>query len=332
MTAIATATDAPRWRSPTGRCVLVTRASLNLTRGVAAIRIPTLLPVSSPTSAFRAMRPRQWVKNLLVLAAPLAAGEVLTGDVARATLVAFVAFCLASSAVYLVNDIADRGSDRLHPMKRNRPIAAGDLSVSTAMSLAATLVVGGLALAFADRWQLGVLLASYLALQAAYSCRLKHEPVLDLAVVTAGFVMRAVAGGLAAGLEISDWFLLVTGFGALFVVAGKRYSELHVLGHDAGTRRSLVRYTSSYLRFVWSIAASVTLVGYSLWAFERGADSGTPWAAISIFPFAVAMLRYAVDIDAGMAAEPEEIIWVDHGLQLVGAVWLVLVCVGIASG
>jgi decaprenyl-phosphate phosphoribosyltransferase len=278
------------------------------------------------------MRPRQWVKNLLVLAAPLAAGEVLTRDVAGATLLAFTAFCLASSAVYLLNDVADRESDRLHPVKRNRPIASGELSVPLAVSLAVVMALGALALATATRWQLGVLLASYLALQAAYSWRLKHEPVLDLALVTAGFVMRAVAGGLAAGLEISDWFLLVTGFGALFMVSGKRYSELHVLGHEAGTRRSLVRYTSSYLRFVWGIAASVTLVGYSLWAFERGAESGAPWEAISIFPFAVAMLRYAVDIDAGMASEPEEIVWADHGLQLVGLAWLVLVCVGIASG
>jgi decaprenyl-phosphate phosphoribosyltransferase len=252
--------------------------------------------------------------------------------VAGATLLAFTAFCLASSAVYLLNDVADRESDRLHPVKRNRPIASGELSVPLAVSLAVVMALGALALATATRWQLGVLLASYLALQAAYSWRLKHEPVLDLALVTAGFVMRAVAGGLAAGLEISDWFLLVTGFGALFMVSGKRYSELHVLGHEAGTRRSLVRYTSSYLRFVWGIAASVTLVGYSLWAFERGAESGAPWEAISIFPFAVAMLRYAVDIDAGMASEPEEIVWADHGLQLVGLAWLVLVCVGIASG
>jgi decaprenyl-phosphate phosphoribosyltransferase len=180
-------------------------------------------------------------------------------------------------------------------------------------------------------WQLGLLVAGYGALHVAYSLWLKHEPVLDLAVVTTGFVMRAVAGGLAASLPISDWFLLVTGFGSLFVVAGKRYSELHVLGSESGTRRSLVRYTSTYLRFVWSIAASVTLVGYSLWAFEHSAQSGMSWEAISIFPFAVAMLRYAVDIDAGMAAEPEDILWADHGLQLVGLLWLALVCLGVAN-
>ncbi len=278
----------------------------------------------------RAMRPRQWVKNVLVLAAPLAAGEVLTADVALATALAFVAFCLASSSVYLVNDVCDREADRLHPVKRNRPIAADEVSAPFALTLAVVLAGAGTVMSLAHRWQLGVLVAAYVVLQVAYSLWLKHEPVLDLAIVTSGFVMRAVAGGLAAGLAISDWFLLVAGFGALFVVAGKRYSELHVLGSESGTRRSLVRYTSTYLRFVWSIAASVTLVGYSLWAFEQTARSGASWEAISIFPFAVAMLRYAVDIDAGMAAEPEDILWADHGLQVVGLVWLTLVCLGVA--
>ena len=132
-----------------------------------------------------------------------------------------------------------------------------------------------------------MLLASYLLAQVLYSCRLKHEPVLDLALVTGGFLMRAVAGGLAAGLPISDWFLLVAGFGSLFIVAGKRYSELHTLGSEAGTRRSLVRYTDTYLRFVWSIAAAATITAYCLWAFENAADTGIPWHTFSIVPFVI---------------------------------------------
>ena len=140
---------------------------------------------------------------------------------------------------------------------------------------------------------------SYLVAQVLYSCWLKHEPVLDITLVTSGFLMRAVAGGLAAGLPISDWFLLVAGFGSLFIVAGKRYSELHTLGSEAGTRRSLVRYTDTYLRFVWSIAAAATITAYCLWAFENAGDSEIPWHTFSIVPFVVGLLRYAVDIDAG---------------------------------
>jgi len=275
------------------------------------------------------MRPKQWTKNLLVVAAPLAAGQLTDAGVLGPTLVAFVAFCLASSAIYLVNDCADRDADRLHPRKRHRPIAAGELSVPAALGVAAALAAVSTAAAYLTTWQLGTLLVAYLATQVLYSWQLKNEPVLDLTMVTGGFLMRAVAGGLAAGLPISDWFLLVAGFGSLFMVAGKRYSELHTLGSEAGTRRSLVRYTDTYLRFVWSIAAAATITAYCLWAFENAGTSSVPWHTYSIVPFVVGLLRYAVDIDAGEAAEPEDIVWGDRLLQGIGVVWLVLLVLGV---
>ena len=275
------------------------------------------------------MRPKQWTKNLLVVAAPLAAGDLGDPGVLGPTVLAFVAFCAASSAVYLVNDCADLEGDRLHPRKRLRPIAAGELSVRAALVVAAALVVGSIALAFAARWEFVVLLVSYIAVMVLYSLWLKHEPVLDLALVAGGFLMRAVAGGLAADIPISDSFLLVAGFGSLFIVAGKRYSELHTLGSEAGTRRSLVRYTDTYLRFVWSIAAAVTITAYCLWAFENSSPTGVPWHTLSIVPFVVGLLRYAVDIDAGEAAEPEDIVWGDRLLQGVGVVWLVVLSLGV---
>jgi decaprenyl-phosphate phosphoribosyltransferase len=277
------------------------------------------------------MRPKQWTKNLLVVAAPLAAGQIAEPGVLGPTVVAFVAFCLASSSVYLVNDCADVAADRQHPRKRHRPVAAGEISVPAALAVAVALAVLALAASFATRWELGVLVAAYLAAQVLYSCWLKHEPVLDLTMVTGGFLMRAVAGGLAAGLPISDWFLLVAGFGSLFMVAGKRYSELHTLGSEAGTRRSLVRYTDSYLRFVWSIAAAATITAYCLWAFENSGESRVPWHTLSIVPFVVGLLRYAVDIDAGKAAEPEDIVWGDRLLQAIGVVWLALLTLGVVG-
>jgi len=151
------------------------------------------------------------------------------------------------------------------------------------------------------------------------------NPLLEVTGLTRHF------GGLAAGLPLSDFFLMVAGFGSLFMVAGKRYSELHALGSEAGTRRSLVRYTDSYLRFVWSIAATSTALAYCLWAFEQDSD-GVPWQSISIVPFVLGLLRYAVDIDVGRAAEPEDIILADRGLQAIGLVWFVLVCVGVLGG
>ena len=280
----------------------------------------------------RAVRPRQWVKNLLVVAAPLAAGELGDRDVLAATLLAFVSFCLAASAVYLVNDTADREMDRLHPTKRLRPIASGALPVPIALAVRRRAggagSRGGLAGRPAARACSSI---AYLGLQVLYALWLKHEPVLDISIVAAGFLMRAVAGGIAADLPLSQWFLLVSGFGSLFIVAGKRYSELHTLGSESGTRRSLVRYTDTYLRFVWSIAAGATVISYSLWAFEQAPDSGIPWHTISIAPFVMGMLRYAVDVDAGTAAEPEDIVFRDRVLQLIGLAWLVTVCLGVLS-
>jgi decaprenyl-phosphate phosphoribosyltransferase len=281
------------------------------------------------SAVVRSLRPRQWTKNLLVAAAPLAAGKIFEAPVWWQTLVAFIAFCALSGAVYLVNDVADVESDRAHPRKHLRPIAAGELPERTALVIAALLGVAAIAAGTAVTWQLGLLLLTYAVLQVGYSLWLKHEPVLDLAVVSIGFLMRAVSGGLAASLPLSDFFLMVAGFGSLFMVAGKRYSELHSLGTEAGTRPSLVRYTNSYLRFVWSIAATSTALAYCLWAFEQNSGAGIPWQTISIVPFVLGLLRYAVDIDLGRAAEPEDIILGDRGLQAIGLVWFVLVSLGV---
>jgi decaprenyl-phosphate phosphoribosyltransferase len=277
------------------------------------------------------MRPKQWVKNLLVVAAPLAAGAITDPGVAAATLAAVVSFCLASSAVYLFNDTVDAEADRLHPVKRHRPIASGHLSQRLALVAAAVLATASLALAATTGVPLVVLMGSYLVLQVAYALWLKHQAVLDIAVVASGFLLRAVAGGVAANLPISQWFLLVAGFGSLFIVAGKRYAEIQMLGHGGETRRVLVKYTESYLRFVWGIATGVTIMSYSLWAFREPTVEGVPWHALSIAPFVLAMMRYSIVIDAGRAGEPEDIIWHDRVLQLLGLVWLVLVGIGVMS-
>ncbi len=279
----------------------------------------------------RTMRPRQWSKNLLVIAAGLAGG-VLGEDNNFAIIGgAFVAFTLAASAVYLLNDAHDVEADRLHPRKMHRPVAAGELSVRTAVASAMVVGVAALALGFAIDRDLGITLAVYIGLQVAYALWLKDQPVVDLAIVTAGFLLRAIAGGVAIDVPLSQWFLLVASFGSLFMVAGKRYSELLSLGDEAGTRRTLQAYSASYLRFVWSLAAAVTITAYSLWAFEIENDSGIDWRAISIAPFVMGMLRYAVDIDRGLAGEPEEAVLRDHVLQIIAVSWLAIFALGVYS-
>lgn len=280
----------------------------------------------------RAMRPRQWVKNILVLAAPVAAGSLFQPAVLLNTAWAFVAFCLISASIYLINDVRDVEADRQHPKKRLRPIAAGELSARTALILAALTLVAALVVGLLVNPLLAVTVAVYWILQVGYSVFLKNEPIIDLAMVAAGFLLRAVAGGVASGIELSQWFLLVASFGSLFMVAGKRYSEIVELGPDAGTRASLARYSDSYLRFVWTMACTAVIMSYSLWAFEQRGDIewlGLPWHAFSIAPFTLALMRYAYVIDRGDAGEPEDVVLKDRVLQVLGVAWVIPVAIGV---
>jgi len=273
----------------------------------------------------RAVRPKQWVKNVLVVAGPLAGGWPNGLQTTVSVAIAFVCFCLAASAVYLVNDVIDRPADRAHPVKRHRPIASGEIGSGAAVAMAFLLFgVSVLLAVITGRASLAIVLGVYAAIQLAYCAWLKHQAVIDLAVVASGFLLRAIAGGVAAGVVLSQWFLLVASFGSLFMVAGKRYSEVHLVGEGAtATRRSLEDYSASYLRFVWGLAASATVTFYSLWAFEVG--GGKPLLAqLSIVPFVLALLRYAVDIDRGAAGEPESIVAGDRLLESVGLIWLLL--------
>lgn len=291
-------------------------------------------------SLVEAMRVRQWPKNGLVVAAPLAAGVVFRPDVLLDTAVALLAFILASSGTYLLNDVGDVDHDRLHPRKRYRPIARGDVPLPLATVTGVLLLLAAVLLpVLSGYYSLAVCIASYVALTSLYSRWLKHEPVVDLVVVAAGFLLRAMAGGLAAGLELSPWFLTVASFGSLYVVAGKRYSELVNLGEEGPTMRpSLQGYSASYLRFVWTVAAGVLVAAYCLWAFEVSAASGgasggsTPWLAFSVAPFVVAVLRYTLAIDRGAAGAPEDIVLRDRGLQIIGLVWLVVFSLGAVGG
>ncbi|MFT4109350.1 decaprenyl-phosphate phosphoribosyltransferase [Propionicimonas sp.] len=297
--------------------------------------LPEVAPTKSVLPAWlRAMRPKQWVKNVLVLAAPLAAGRLFEPATLIASAWAFVSFSLVSASIYLINDSRDVEADRLHPKKKFRPIAAGELSIPTAYVLAAVTLAASLVIGFWVAPLLGVTLASYWVLQVIYSLFLKHQPIIDLAMVAAGFLLRAVAGGVASGLPLSQWFLLVASFGSLFMVAGKRYSELKELGTEAGTRASLERYTKSYLREVWSVSIAIVIMSYSLWAFEQGAASvwGIPWTTISIAPFTLAVLRYAMKIDQGRAGEPEDVVLSDPILQVLAVLWVIPVAIAVFAG
>lgn len=269
-----------------------------------------------------AIRMRQWVKNLLVLAPLLPAADILTGDSLVGVTTAFLMFCLLSSGVYLVNDVRDVDVDRAHPVKRFRPIAAGAVAPSTAVGLAAALIAGGLLLASLRSLELFVVGLTYIGIQMAYCLWLKREPVLELAAVASGFLLRALAGAVGAAIAPSPWFLLAAGFGSLFVAAGKRYAEAARGDRDGVVVREVVRsYSLSYLRFVWTAAAALVMATYALWAFGVQAERDSLWGMVSTVPFVLALLRYAVNVDAGHGEEPEEIILHDRMLLGLGVVW-----------
>jgi decaprenyl-phosphate phosphoribosyltransferase len=288
-------------------------------------------PMGLGMGLFKAARPRQWVKNVLVLAAPLASADLAQAAVLEKVGLAFVAFCLAASGVYLVNDAKDVNEDRVHPVKRHRPIAAGAVPVPVAYVCAVIAFLAALAIGALASMPLLIVIAVYIAVQLGYCFGLKHQPVIDICIVASGFLIRAVAGGAAANIPLSQWFLLCAGFGSLFMVAGKRYAEF-VLAEKTGAkiRKSLEGYSASYLRFVWTLSATVLITTYGLWAFEiRAAHHNSAWTALSIVPFVVAVLRYAVDVDGGNGGEPEEIALGDRVLQVLGALWLVMLVVAV---
>jgi decaprenyl-phosphate phosphoribosyltransferase len=268
----------------------------------------------------QACRPKQWSKNLLVLAAPAAAGVLFDPEVPGRVALAFVSFCLLSSATYLFNDVHDRAEDARHDEKRSRAIAAGRVSVGLALSTATVLAVLGLGIAAVVRPALAGVGAAYLALTATYTLWLRHLAVADIAAVAAGFVLRALAGGVAVGVPLSRWFLIVTSFGALFLVAGKRYAELPG-AHHATVRAPLREYSPAYLRFVMVLAAAVAVGAYCLWAFQRRRHGVSPWYDLTILPFVLWLLRYALLVDQGAGQAPEELALRDRFLLSMSVAW-----------
>jgi 4-hydroxybenzoate polyprenyltransferase len=227
----------------------------------------------------RSLRPAQWTKNLFVLAPIVFAHRLDDASLFDRAALAFALFCAGASAVYLVNDLRDREQDRLHPLKRLRPIASGELPAPLAG--AAALLLGGAAAAggFALGPRFAACLAGYLALNLLYSLALKHVVILDVMSIAAGFVLRVVAGGVAIAVAVSNWLLLCTSFLALFLAFSKRRHELMLLSDGAaGQRRVLEQYSPTFLDQMINVVTASTLVAYALYAVapETAEKLGTP--------------------------------------------------------
>jgi decaprenyl-phosphate phosphoribosyltransferase len=281
----------------------------------------------------RGMRPRQWIKNVLVVAAPASAGVLDDGEVLSRTVVAVACFTMAAAGTYLVNDAADVEADRQHPTKRERPVASGMVPVPVAYVAGfALLVLAPVLGGVVTRWQLGVVIGAYVLVTLAYSTVLKHLAVVELVAVALGFVLRAIAGGAATGVPLSQWFLVVASFGSLFMVVGKRFAEATQSDDGGvGARPVLAAYPVVWLRSLRDTCVAVTLLAYCLFAFERGVghDLTVPWYQLSILPVTLGLLRYSLQVERGQGAAPEDLVLSDRVLQLCGVVWMVTFGLGV---
>jgi len=292
-------------------------------------------PSASATDYLRLCRPKQWIKNFLVAAAPFAAGVMDDAATILTVVAGIVAFSVVASGVYAINDAKDFEADRHHPKKQTRPVAAGRISPASALAFGGVLVAVGVGM--------GVLTGSagfagivsiYALTTIAYSIWLKHVALVDIAIIAFGFLLRALSGAVLVDVPVSAWFLIVTTFGALFIAAGKRLSERMTLeGNGNSLRVALDDYAPGFIEFLLGVSTAVVLLSYSLWALELQSEtSGIPWATVSLGPFVLAVLRYAQLIYLGRGGEPEALVLGDRGLQAAGAVWVMTMALTFYGG
>lgn len=279
-------------------------------------------------SLLELVRPRQWPKNLLLFAALLFSGAFLNPVADIRAAAALLAFIFLSSAVYAFNDIHDADSDRRHPSKKSRPVASGAIKEGQAWAVSLSLALLGLGLSFAIGLMFFWAALGYLAISAAYTLWMKHEVILDVFFMSAGFVLRAVAGGLAIDVKISPWLLVCTTLLALFLALSKRRAELALLkGGASSHRKVLVEYTPALLDQMISIVASATVVAYSLYAFSTtsGVSPSGPWMMLTV-PFVLyGIFRYLyLSHTKGLAGAPELILLKDRPMQLNLSLWVLV--------
>ncbi len=305
---------------------------------------PSVKTAVSPTKFpyFAALRPRQWTKNLVVFAAPLFAFSINWQSFLSSSL-AFVLFCCTSSAFYLLNDIADVQSDRRHPVKCKRPIAAGLVSIPAARGMAVVLLGSALSFGWLRSPALGATLSGYAILQVAYNLKLKRTPILDIVAIAIGFILRAWAGAVAIGIFLYPWFLLGVAMLALFLGVEKRKAELRLLKIRGGnTRTVLKRYSLPLLARMESTATTGSVMSYAIWSSGPNVNGApTPWMMLTL-PFVLyGIFRYQLLSDpkeivrrsstaleqGGHTERPEEILLTDLPIQLTVLGWVLTVFV-----
>jgi len=276
---------------------------------------------------FKSLRPKQWIKNLFIFAPLIFSQNLLDKPLFLKTVVAFVTFCLLSSAHYIFNDLQDLEEDKLHPLKSQRPLASGRLQKPAAVVAMVVLGIAGFGLALTINEYFFLIGMFYIVLQIAYSLCLKHVVILDIFVIAAGFLIRVVAGGLAIRVDISHWLLICTMLLSLFLAMGKRRHELVLLNRSAISHRPILKEYNTYLLDqMISVVTASTLVAYCLYTIseETVAKFGTanliytvPFVLYGIFRY-----LYLIHQKAG-GGSPESLIIEDKPLLLDTFLWIV---------
>lgn len=282
------------------------------------------------------MRPGQWVKNGLIVVAPVAAHRLTHADVLRHTVAAFIAFSALASGLYLLNDLRDVDADRQHPTKRFRAIASGQLSIPLAVTSSTLLILVAFAIPFA-LWHPGglfLILGLYLVITVSYIMWMKNLAIIELGLVASGFFLRAYAGAVASHIFVSTWFLVVISFGALFLVVGKRASELKKIGVGS-TRKVLAEYTPEFLHSALTMSATIVVTGYCLWAFDTSVTGLSSKfneivpIRLSVVPVVFAVLFIMRSADGGDGSAPEELLLKNRLVQSLALIWAVLLMLGV---
>lgn len=290
----------------------------------------SISPTETARLLLRQMRPKQWVKNFIVFAPLLFFGKFSDVNLLVLATGATVAFCLISSAVYILNDVVDVEADRVHPTKCRRPIASGMLDINLARFAGLVCLASGLIVAFLVRPTLVIACIGYLILNVLYSLKLKNTPIVDIFCIAAGFVIRAVAGALAVKVAASAWLLLCTSLGALFLATEKRRQELKLLDASSGSHRKvLAEYSPTIVSRMESVIVPSLLTSYAIYSFNSPHGQ---WMMITVPIVLYGLMRYQMLSEKGtITGAPEDVFWKDRPIQITLFIWL-LACAFVIYG
>jgi decaprenyl-phosphate phosphoribosyltransferase len=273
----------------------------------------------------QALRPNQWSKNLLVVAAPFLSGFHISGSWIN-LVIGVIVFIFSSSLIYVLNDLKDVEIDSKHPQKKSRPFASKALSFKNGLNIIVLLAVFVIIFSLFLPRKFNLVIMIYISLNILYTFLLKDTPVIEIFIVSSGFVLRLVAGALLFDLPISNWFLIVGGFGAFFLTSSKRMSEFSKSGSQE-VRKVLASYTLNFLEACITVSVSICIMSYLIWAFMK--IENQIWFQLSVIPFSIGIFRYLLITNTKSTEAPEDIIFKDSYLITLGIAYIVILSLAV---